>query len=66
MKYVELLHENHRLNQLPVSKQSAGYIDHSWSGERCKNCQHYITSNKCEIVHGYINKDGWCRYFEED
>lgn len=48
-----------------LSKQAANYIDYSMSGEKCRNCQHFIPLSRCEIVEGKINPNGWCKYFKE-
>ena len=49
-----------------ISKTRANYIQQSMSGEKCRNCRHFIRPNKCEIVQGTIDPEGWCKYFEED
>jgi len=64
--FLNVINETHISYGNKLSKQSANYLDYAMSGEKCKNCQHFIAPNRCEIVEGSISPTGWCKYFEED
>jgi hypothetical protein len=64
--FLNVLNETQISYSNKILKKSANYIDYSMSGERCKNCEHFINPSRCEIVEGAINANGWCKYFKED
>lgn len=64
--FINIINETHISYGHKISKDSANYTDHSWSGEMCNNCEHYLRPNRCELVDGFIEPGGWCRYFEEE
>lgn len=63
-KFKNILLENHMREGGTVSKLEANYTDHGIGDDRCKHCKHYIKNNTCEIVEGFINPNGWCKFFE--
>ncbi|MFL6688722.1 MAG: hypothetical protein ACJ8IR_00830 [Alphaproteobacteria bacterium] len=44
-------------------KRVAMYQDHPNGRQHCGACEHFLAPNHCEIVHGKISPDGWCRHF---
>ena len=64
--FINIINETHISYGHKISKDAANYTDHSWSGEMCNNCEHYLRPNRCELVDGFIEPGGWCRYFDEE
>lgn len=64
--FINIVNETHLSYGYKIPKNSANYTDYGMGGEVCKNCKHFISPNQCEIVEGYIEPGGWCRYFEEE
>jgi hypothetical protein len=44
-------------------KRVAMYQDHPNGRHHCGACEHFRAPDHCEIVHGRISPDGWCRHF---
>ena len=38
--------------------------DHGTSSEQCSKCKHWLDSNQCAIVNGFIRPGGWCNQFK--
>jgi hypothetical protein len=49
-----------------ISKEEAEYQDHPHNGQICKNCKGWVDPNKCSGVAGYIDEDGWCKWYKKD
>jgi hypothetical protein len=64
--FINILNETHISYGHKIDKSSANYTDHGVGGEVCHNCRHFRAPHRCEIVDGYIEPGGWCRYFEEE
>jgi hypothetical protein len=49
---------------MKVSKANAQYQSHPKSAQRCDKCSMFRTPHDCTKVGGYIEPQGWSRYFE--
>ena len=47
-----------------VTKEEAEYQDAPKGREFCGRCTMFRPPHKCSYVRGYIERDGWCRFFE--
>lgn len=56
--------ENHMHGETKVSKDQANYTYDVEGSKICNNCEHFLLPNKCMIVEGHIEPDGWCKFFE--
>ena len=65
-KFINIINETELSLGHKITKGVANYTDHAVGGEMCNNCKHYLKPNKCEIVAGYIEPNGWCKYFDEE
>lgn len=53
-------------NTKPYTKYQVKYeSEASNPKEHCVICEHYINKNKCELVQGKINPEGWCNKFDK-
>jgi hypothetical protein len=46
------------------SKAKAGYVAHPVDGEVCKHCTMWREPNRCTAVNGYIDPEGWCKWYK--
>jgi len=46
------------------SKAKAGYVAHPVDGQICKHCTMWRAPNGCTAVNGYINPNGWCKWYK--
>jgi len=46
------------------SKAKAEYVAHPVKGQMCKHCTMWREPNKCTAVNGYINENGWCKWYK--
>jgi hypothetical protein len=46
-----------------IPKEAAMYQFRPNGQQRCGICAHFIQPDKCEIVAGPIDPNGWCRYW---
>lgn len=64
--FINVINETHISYGHKISKQAANYTDFGTRGERCRNCEHFLQPDGCEIVLGTISPNGWCEYFKEE
>lgn len=65
-KYKDIILEAHIAQGGKVSKMEAEYTDHSPYDNECDDCAHFKSPNRCEIVEGRIDEDGWCKFFKKE
>lgn len=63
-KYINVISENQEMGSHKMTKIEAHYTDRGMGASKCKNCQHFMAPNRCQIVLGNISPEGWCTHFE--
>ncbi|MCX8256003.1 Iron oxidase [Beijerinckiaceae bacterium RH AL1] len=43
-----------------TSQADAKYQDKPNGANKCGNCMQFVAPNKCKLVDGEINENGWC------
>jgi len=49
---------------MKVSKQQAQYQNHPKGAQRCDKCSMFRAPHGCTKVEGYIEPQGWSRFFD--
>lgn len=63
-KFKDIIVELHLEEGGTISKLEANYTDHTIGDDKCKYCEHFEAPDRCHIVDGLINPNGWCTHFE--
>lgn len=65
-KYIDIINEAHIREHIQISKAQANYTDHAMGEFECHQCEHFQAPHQCEIVLGFIEPEGWCKYFQSE
>lgn len=49
-----------------ITKEEANYHERSIDMMRCKGCMMFKKPNRCDLVIGDINPEGWCEHYISD
>ena len=63
-KYIDIINEAYMAEHIKLSKSQANYVDRALDENECHRCEHFIEPHSCKIVEGFINPEGWCKYYE--